>query len=85
MADALSWISIDELKSQYGYKVPMYAITRSMAEKEGQKANSQNVQKVVEIDCSDVKVFEDFNTGLTNKIPRLRFFIVPIKKNGFFF
>lgn len=56
-----------------------------MAEKEGQKANSQNVQKVVEIDCSDVKVFEDFNTGLTNKIPRLRFFIVPIKKNGFFF
>lgn len=82
IADALSRISIDELKSLYDNDLPMFAITRSMDEKERQKLINKDVQKANDIDCSDVKVFEDFNTGFTNKIPRLRTNVVTIKKNG---
>lgn len=82
IADALSRISIDELKGQYDDNVPIYAITSSMTEKAKQKENSKNVQQAIDIDCSDVKEFEDFNTGITNKIPRLRTNVVSIKRNG---
>lgn len=81
IADALSRISIDELKSLYDKDIPVYAITRSMTRKAEQQTNDQKTQNT-DIDCSDIKVFEDFNTGFTNKIPRLRTNAVSIKKNG---
>lgn len=79
MADALSRISVEELKGLYN-DIPIYAITRSMTNK--QIANDQNIVKNIDINCTDVKVYEDFNTGFTNKIPRLRTNAVNIKKNG---
>lgn len=79
MADALSRISVDELKGLYDENIPMYAMTRSMTRK---NTSNRVVDDQNDIDCSDVKVFEDFNTGLTNKIPRLRTNVVTIKKNG---
>lgn len=82
MADALSRISIDELKNLYDEYVPIYAVTRSMSEKAKQIEHNRGTKQSVDIDCNDVKVFEDFNTGFTNKIPRLRTNAVTIKKNG---
>lgn len=73
-------ISIDELKNCYN-DIPIYAMTRSMTAKQNQVQKS-NEQNNVDINCTNVKVFEDFNTGFTNKIPRLRTNAVIIKKNG---
>lgn len=80
MADALSRISIDELKNQY----PIYAVTRSMTEKQKtDQQEKQNLQqKASEINCDDVKVYEDFNTGFTNKIPRLKTTSVTLKRDS---
>lgn len=68
LADALSRITIDDLKNLYG-ETQILAVTRSMT-----KNNENKIKKPVDTDinCNNIHVFEDFNTGFNKKIPRLK-------------
>lgn len=72
LADALSRITIEDLKNLYG-ETQILAITRSMTG----AATLNNQQAVAAkqnngINCKNIQIFEDFNTGFTKKIPKLR-------------
>lgn len=75
VADALSRISIDELKELYG-NVSVFAITRSMTEKQN-KIPPQNV----DIDCSNIKVYEDFATKFSRTKPNIKTLSINVDKN----
>lgn len=80
-ADALSRITIDDLKNLYG-ETQILAITRSMSKAAAQQSRAP-IQHAADINCNDIHVFEDFNTGFTNKIPRLKTNLITVNKiNG---
>lgn len=78
LADALSRITINELKQQYG-TVDILAVTRSMTKNQMNVANvSENISN--EINCDDIYVFEDFNSNFDTKVPRIKTKSVTISK-----
>lgn len=68
IADALSRVSINDLKEQ-SPEAQILAVTRSMSRKERNEGTC--AQNVIERQYK-INVFEDFNTGFSNKLPRLK-------------
>lgn len=70
LADALSRVTIDDLKQLCG-ESQLLAIARSMSKAKNQSpvtdSNNNN-----DINCNDIHVFEDFSTGFDRKVPRLK-------------
>lgn len=78
IADALSRITIEDLKNLYG-ETQFLAITRSKGKTANSKANTNNQNDIVR---NNIHVFEDFNTGFNKKIPRLKTRAIIINQNG---
>lgn len=74
LADALSRITINDLKDLYG-ETQILAITKSETKSVHQNSMTQTQNN--EINCNNIRVFEDFNTGFSTKIPRLKMKIEP--------
>lgn len=66
MADALSRITIDELKDLYG-DVPVLVITRSMT-----KSSTNKTIPGVDTMPYEMNVYEDFDNGFSKAIPRIK-------------
>lgn len=79
LADALSRITIEDLKDLYGEQ-QILAITRSMTKATVQNQSAQ--PKIDDMKCDDVRVFEDFNTGFSSKVPRLKTRSINIDTSG---
>lgn len=78
IADALSRITIEDLKNLYG-ETQILAVTRSMTKS---KDTTNSVNQNITINTNDIHVFEDFSTGFTKKIPRLKTTATNANKNG---
>lgn len=77
IADALSRITINDLKDLYG-ETSILAITRSMTKND---RNETIPKSNVEVNSQPAKVFEDLKHGFSPKIPRLKTKIIS-KSNG---
>lgn len=78
VADALSRISVDELKHLYD-DIEVFAITRSMKNTTKNEIGAQPT--TTDGKCEQLKVYEDFNTGFTKKVPRLKTKAITVDKS----
>lgn len=67
IADALSRITIEDFKEMYD-DLPIFVITRAQSKQQKHTGND----KTIDIDTSDVKIYQDFMSGFNKRIPKLK-------------
>lgn len=72
-ADALSRISIDDLKEIYKDSVSVLpVITRSMTRRANEKTQEDIIQAETPMNDSEMRIIEEFNSNFVKSIPRIR-------------